>query len=452
MVSGPGAGGPTAVPPIPVPPVPVEPEWHHPPTLADTISMDGNDSCSGSVAAGANGDAIIAVEYGSRVFASERRGGQWHHPVRYVTLPHNPAGGSVFSPRMAIRPDGTTIMTWVQRDGTIDRIYKSVFSNGTWTDPIDHNDHISPNAGSAQQPWVVFDPAGDAVEVWEQYTANGGTIFKSEYHNGVWTNPSGPNDGISSLLNHAQDVHIAAGPGGHVIVTWAQADGQNYRIFKSERRNGVWTHPSGLSDNISPAGTDAYKPKVAFGANGDAIIAWVQSDGAFVQVFKSELRGGTWTHPTSVTDNISPDGRSAHAVDVAMSGADAVIVWSQDVSATGSSMFKSEYRRGIWTHPVSLADHFAVGQLVRDFVIAMDSAGNVVVPYTAADATMNWAMYLSEYRDGAWRHASGLADHINPGTSVTSEPAIAIDGQNAVIVIWRQSDGSFEKTYMSEYR
>lgn len=435
-----------------VPPAPVEPQWHHPASLADTISMDGNDSCSGSVAAGENGDAIIAVEYGSRVFASERRNGVWSHPVRYVTLPHNPAGGSVFTPRMAVRPDGTTIMTWVQRDGTIDRVYKSVYANGAWTDPTSHADHISPNAGSALQPWVAFDPAGDAVEVWEQYTANGGSIFKSEVHNGVWSNPSGPNDAISPLQTHAQDVHLAAGPNGHVIVVWAQADLQNYRIFKSERRNGVWTHPTGLSDNISPPGTDAYRPKVAFDDHGDAVIAWVQSDGAFVQVFTSELRNGAWRHPTSLADNISPDGASAHAVAVAMAGDQAVVVWSQDVNATDSSLFVSEYRGGSWMHPAGLADHFAVGQLVREFVLAMGSSGHVVVPYTAADSSMNWATYLSERRDLVWTHATSLADHISPGATPTAEPAIAIDGDNAVIVIWRQSDGNFEKTYLSEFR
>jgi hypothetical protein len=413
--------------------------------------MDGNDSDSGSVAAGANGDAIIAVEFGSRVFASERRRGQWHHPVRSVTQPHNPAGGSVFTPRMAIRSDGTTILTWTQRDGTTDRIYESVYANGAWADPLGHHDHLSPaNAGTAQQPWVVFDSAGAAVVAWEQYTANGGTIFKSEYRNGSWRSPTGPDDGLSPLLTHAQDVHVAAGPNEHVIVAWAQHDLQTYRIYLAERRYGVWARPT-LADGISPAGSDAFRPRVAFTPDGDALVAWVQSDGTSPQVFIAELRGGRWRHPASLADNVSPDGTAARAVEVAMSGAAAVVVWRQDVGA-GSSLFASEHRAGAWRHPASLADRFAVGLHVNEFAVAMDAAGDVVVPYTAADATQNWAVYLSEYRGGAWRHAAGPGARINPGSTPASQPAIAVDGQGAVTVIWRQSDGVFQKTYLSEYR
>lgn len=441
-----------AVPPTPIPPAPPARVWHHPASLADTISMDGNDSDSGSLAAGANGDAVLPVEYGSRLFVSERRGGGWQHPVRYVTLPHNPAGGSMFSPRAALRPDGATILAWAQVDGSVERIYASVYRNGSWVDPLGHGDHLSPLGGAAQQPWVAFDDNGDGVVVWEQYTTNGGSIFASTWRNGSWFNPTGPGDALSPLATHAQEVHLAVGPGGHVLVVWAQTDQQHYRVYKCERRNGVWTRPAGLHDAISPPGSDAFRPKAAFDAQGDAVVVWVQGDGAFPQVFKSELRAGTWRHPASLADNVSPDGTAARAAEVAMGGGEAVIVWRQDVSASGSSLFASEHRNGTWAHPPGLGARFAVGQHVDAFVLGMDAAGEVVVGYTAADAGRVWAMFLSERRAGTWTHAASLAGRINPGSTPVSEPAIAIDGTGAVMVAWRQSDGAFEKMYLSEYR
>lgn len=455
--AGTGGGGGVPGPAGPgEPPAPVldEPYWVHPSSLLDTRSMDGNDSDSGSVAAGGNGDAIIGVEYGSRLFLSERVSGVWTFPVRFVTQPHNPAGGSMFTPRSAIHSNGDAIVVWVQRDSGTDRVYACTRQNGVWTDPANHADHLSPNsAESALEARVVIDPAGDGVVVWEQYVGGNGRIFKSEVHNGVWTNPASDSDGISAGATHAQDVAIAVGPDGHVIVAWAQWGTSNYSIFKSERINGVWTHPATLADGISPNGSHAFAPKIAFDGIGDAVLAWIQGDGSNAQVFKSEYRSGIWQHPTGLSDNISPDGTDARAVRVAMStNQEAVIVWSQDTGSLQSHLFKSVYANSTWTHPAGINDHFSVGDQVNEFTVAMDSLGSVIVPYTAADASLNWATYKSERRFSSWMHPGSLADHISPGGTAATLPWIAVDGDDAVIVIWRQSDGTFQKTYMSEYR
>lgn len=452
-----GSGGGVPGPAGPgVPPVPVldEPFWVHPTSLLDTRSMDGNDSDSGSVAAGANGDALIGVEYGSRLFLSERVGGVWNFPVRFVTQPHNPAGGSMFTPRSAIHSNGNAIVVWVQRDNGTDRVYACSRQNGVWTDPANHADHLSPNSTEgALAPGVVIDPAGDGIVVWEQYVGGNGRIFKSEVHNGVWTNPSSDGDGISAGATHAQDVALAVGPDGHVIVAWAQWGTSNYSIFKSERINGAWTHPANLAAGISPNGSHAFAPKIAFDGIGDAVLTWIQGDGSNEQVFVSQYRSGVWQHPTGLSDNISPDGTNAHAVCAAMSAnRQAVIVWSQDVAPSQSRLFKSVYGNASWTHPAGLNDHFSVGDHVNEFTVGMDSIGNVIVPYTAADASLNWATYKSERRYSSWLHPGSLADHISPTGTVATLPWIAVDGDDAVIVIWRQSDGTFQKTYMSEYR
>ncbi len=75
---------------------------------------------------------------------------------------------------------------------------------------------------------------------------------------------------------------------GDAVVVWWQSDGSYKQIFKSEYRSGAWTHPASLSDNVSPDGQSTYRPQVAVNASGDAVIVWQQSDGTYLQIFKSE--------------------------------------------------------------------------------------------------------------------------------------------------------------------
>lgn len=428
--------------------------WHHPATLQDNVSMDGNDADSGSVTVARDGDAIFTIEYGSRAFCSERRDGIWYHPIRNVSVPHNPAGGSMFDPRMAMTKNGDTLLVWIQRDSGRDRVYAATYFDGIWTDAYGHDDHLSPTANGAENPWPVLDRSGNGVVVWVQATSSfNGRIYKAEWRRGRWIRPVDENDGISPDTTNCQDVHMAIGPRDEIVVVWSQGNGPHYSIYKSERRNGVWTHPSSLADTISPLGSNAVLPKVAFDGAGNAVIGWIQGDGSHDQVFKSEFRNGNWTHPTSLTDNISPDGTNAQRVQVAAGrNGDAVIVWRQALNANDTGLLKSEYRSGAWTHPQSLAAEFSVGTTVNEFVVAVDPVGETVVAYCATDGVANVATYLSEYRMGLWHHATALSQHISPVGPNTAQPTIGVDGFGAFVLFWQQSDGTHRKSFLSEYR
>jgi hypothetical protein len=53
-----------------------------------------------------------------------------------------------------------------------------------------------------------------------------------------------------------------------------------------------WSHPTDLSDNLSPDGQDAGAPQVAMDSSGNAAIVWHQIDvgGINSQIFMSEFR------------------------------------------------------------------------------------------------------------------------------------------------------------------
>jgi uncharacterized protein YpmB len=242
---------------------------------------------------------------------------------------------------------------------------------------------------------------------------------------------------------------------GNAIIVWQQSDGANYQIFKSEYRNGIWTNPANLSDNISPNGTDAYYPQVAMDDNGNAIIVWFQRDTDMnFQIFKSEYRGGVWTNPSSITDYISLDGQQAVLSMAAIdNNGNAIIVWRQNDGAN-DQIFKSEYRSGVWHNPASLSDHISIsGQDAGDPHVTMDNNGNAIIVWRQNDGA-NLQIFKSEYRSGTWHNPTSLSDHISPNGQDAAEwpPQVAMDDNGNAIIVWDQSDGANDQIFKSEYR
>jgi hypothetical protein len=361
----------------------------------------------------------------------------------------NPDGKFGRNPRVAMDDNGNAIVTWEQEDGTFPQIFKSEYRNGAWTHPGDLSDNISPDGQYALYPDVAMDDNGNAIITWEQNDVNyNRQIFMSEYRNGAWTHPGDLNEKISPDGGEAYDPHVAMDDNGNAIITWRQNDGSNEQIFISEYRNGAWTHPGDLSDKISPDGGDAREPDVAMDNNGNAIITWEQDDGNNNQIFISEYRNGAWTHPGDLSDNISVDGVFARYADVAMDdNGNAIITWEQS-----AAIFKSEYRNGAWTHPVDLNDKiFPDAIQAWDSHVAMDNNGNAIITWEQDDGS-NKQIFKSEYRNGAWTHPGDLNDKISPDGGEAYDPDVAMDNNGNAIITWEQDDGSNKQIFKSEYR
>ena len=466
--------------------------WHHPASLVDNISPNGQNAALPQVAMDNKGNIIIVwcqsdgAKY--QIYKSEYRNDIWTHPA---SLADNisPEGQDVAYPRVAMDNKGNAIIVWYQSDGTNYQIFKSEYRNGAWTHPTSLADNISPDGQNAAYPQVAMDNNGNAIIVWYQSDGSRCQIFKSEYRNGGWTHPTSSADNISPDGQNAAYPQVAMDSNGNAIIVWYQYDGSKYQIFKSEYRGGTWHHPSIISDNISPDGQDAALPQVAMDSSGNAIIVWYQYDGANYQIFKSEYRGGAWYHPSSISDNISPDGQDAALPQVAMdNNGNAIIVWSQS-NGTFSQIFKSEFRNGAWTHPLSLTDNVSsygqkkaynkqgvsidlsnlsiqgidlvvsssgdttssTGQPAAYPHVAMDNSGNAIIVWYQFDGA-NGQIFKSEYRNGAWINPASLTDNISPDGQNAAYPQVAMDSSGNAIIVWNQLDGANGQIYKSEYR
>jgi len=347
--------------------------------------------------------------------------------------------------------NGNAIIVWHQYDGSRDQIFKSEYRAGAWTHPSSLTDHINLNGQSASYAQVAMDDNGNAIIVWGQSDGSNNQIFKSEYRSGAWTHPSDLTDNISPDGQHAGSSQVAMDNNGNAIIVWYQYDGANGQIFKSEYRAGAWTHPSGITDNISPDGQNATDPQVAKDNNGNAIIVWHQYDGANGQIFKSEYRSGAWTHPSGLTDNISPDGANAYFPQEAMDdNGNAIIIWVQS-DGSNDQVFKSEYRSGVWTHPAGLTDNISPdGQQTNSPQVAMGDNGNAIIVWYQSDGS-NDQVFKSEYGARAWTHPSSLSDNISPDGQQANSPQVAMDNHGSEIIAWSQSDGSKTQIFKSEF-
>ena len=235
-----------------------------------------------------------------------------------------------------------------------------------------------------------------------------------------WTHPTDLNDNISPAGWSAILPRVAMSNNGDAIVVWQQGGGNYHETFKSEYRVGSWIHPESLNDSINIIGGSTYLSRVAMDDNGNAVIAWYQSDGTNLQVFKSEYLNDSWTHPLSLDDNISLDGTDAYYSRVAMDAkGDALIVWYQSGGIIGTQIYKSEFRSGLWVHPIDFNDHVNPLLTAINPAVAMDDNGNAIIVWLGSDG-LNAQIFKSEYRNGNWTPPAGLNDNISPnGTHAT---------------------------------
>jgi mRNA-degrading endonuclease HigB of HigAB toxin-antitoxin module len=181
---------------------------------------------------------------------------------------------------------------------------------------------------------------------------------------------------------------------GNAIIIWRESDGSNVQVFKSEYRNGAWTHPADLSDNISPDGQDISTMNLSMDGNDNAIITWSQFDGTYRHLFISEYRNGAWTHPADLTDNISPAGMNPDYPVLVMDDMNNVILVYKGSNGSNLQIFKSEFRDGLWTHPADLSDSFSFnGYNASSSNVIMDNNGYAIIV-----CVQNTNIYMSEYR------------------------------------------------------
>ncbi len=341
-----------------------------------------------------------------QLFVSEYRASAWTHPTDLSQDQINveaTTGLGVDAPAVAMDNDGNAIIAWIQDDDASDnQVFKSEYRSGEWAHPTALTDNISPNGEGAQEVRVAMDDDAHAVIVWKQFSGSFWYVYKAEYRSSAWSVPTLLSARINPANQNCDSPRVAMDNQGNTIIIWTQSDGSKDQIFRAEYRNFAWTLPSSLTANISPDGQDADYPELAMDDNGNAIIVWAQSDGSKSRIFKSEYRNGSWTDPADLSAGISPPQSNAFSPAVAMDNdGNAIIVWGQYDDGVKYQVFKSEYRNGTWTHPSTIVDNISPdGTHTAGFGVVMDHHGNAIISWLQEVSTITHvnSVFLSEYR------------------------------------------------------
>jgi hypothetical protein len=134
--------------------------------------------------------------------------------------------GDVWFPSIAMDPHGNAVVVWSQSDGTRDNVWANRFVAGTgWGAAmlIETDD-----AGSASNPRVGVDPAGNAVAVWQQ---------SDGIRDNIWTNRFVPRTGWGTAgvrdtaTGNARNPAVSLSGSGDAMLVWEQTDGTRYNIW-----------------------------------------------------------------------------------------------------------------------------------------------------------------------------------------------------------------------------
>ncbi|MDH3728607.1 MAG: hypothetical protein OER77_13845 [Myxococcales bacterium] len=260
---------------------------------------------------------------------------------------------AVFTPHVAIDPDGNAIAVWRQPDGTRESIWANRSTpDGGWGDAevIEFD-----NQGHAADPRVAIDAAGNAIVVWQQSNDVRTSIFSNRYTPGsdwgiprrisnedgdarladvamgtdgdaiavwqqtddgridIWANGFTPSAGWGSperIENNnegnATEVRVGADADGHAIAVWRQFDGKTAGIWSNRHVPGTgWGSPERIE---ADGNGDALRPRVAVSAGGPAVAVWVQTDGFSYDAWSNAYTptpGSGWGIP----ERIDPSGQ-----------------------------------------------------------------------------------------------------------------------------------------------
>jgi hypothetical protein len=277
---------------------------------------------------------------------------------------------------------------------------------------------------AAGRPQIAFAPNGDAMAVWMQADSLYFHVWARHYT--AASNSWGTEVLVGTGAGDGWDPKLAFDAQGNALVIWQQdslAPGSvRYDIWSSYyTAGGGWGGPQLVESD--DAGS-AQSPEVVFDANGTGIAVWVQSDGIVSQARTNRYTAGTWGTVT-ILEASTPGASNTPQIAIDASG-DAVVVWTR-YDGVSDKIYSSRYALpGGWGAPVQIGSGL-------EPQVASDASGNALAVWTQSGG-----IWSNRYTTGVgW----GTAALIEWSGGSASSAHVAFDPSGNAVAVWQQNGG-----------
>lgn len=232
----------------------------------------------------------------------------------------------------------------------------------------------------------------------------------------------------------AFEPRIAIDANGNAIAVWQQSDGARISIWANRYTAGAgW----GVAELIETNDVqDAFDPRLGIDDAGNAIALWLQSDGVRPDLWANRYVAGVgWGAAVLLETDDSSDAVD-HAIAVGADG-DAAAVWVQS-DGVFPSVWVNHYAAATGWGGAQRIDVANLGES-RQPGIAIDANGNAIAVWAQSDGA-RFNVHANSYPAGGGWGAAGLIESDDEGSA--ESPQIAFDTDGNAIALWLQSDGT----------
>ncbi len=244
------------------------------------------DAASSVIAVMPNGYPIVAWDSNYDIYVRHWNGSAWSE----LGIGSASGGGisnnvgNSFSPSIAVTPDGSPIVAWIDNSDGDSEIYIKQWNGTAWVElggESASNGGISNNLGQSYYPHLIVTTDGTPIVSWQDSSSGNLEIYVRRWNGSAWIemgDSSASGGGISNTIGTSENPQLAVDANGAHIITWDD-NSNGYREIYVRRWNGTdWVElgtgsasGGGISNNL---GLSMW-PQIVIGSDGIPVVAWV---------------------------------------------------------------------------------------------------------------------------------------------------------------------------------
>jgi len=288
---------------------------------------------------------------------------------------------------------------------------------------------IPPNSPTNLVNSIAVNANGNAALLWVEATASNDFFTRGAVlTNNSWGTPSVLSNPVDQE-DTASSIGVTLDDNTHAISAWATGNGMH-----NDAQVSQYVPPNWQSEQTLFSSSDIVSGIYISGSpTGQALLIYAEN------TTPATIRGSYYDGSTWNTQIISTDGFSAcnPPMSVSMNALNqAMVIWQNTSIGGVSSLFFSGGVFGGGTQTVYTP---AVGEQIREMVVALDDSGNAIALWTTLDISNIFRIMTSRYSGGSWVTPLTL-DSGSSANNLVTYPNVGVDQRGNAYAVWEKDD------------